>query len=232
MKSLVSMLVFCAVLMLSPVISAEETGPATGTVAETMDSGGYVYIRLEDGAWIAANSFAVSVGDKVQYSGAMEMTNFHSKSLDRNFDSILFVSSAGVVSEDGVAKPASLLDSNAPRKTPAGVASPAPGEIKPLADGKTVADIYAESEQLSGQVVSMNARVVKFNKRIMGKNWITLRDGTGTEPEDKIVATSQEVLTPGDLVIVKGTLKTDVDLGRGYFYKVLLEEATFSAGIE
>jgi hypothetical protein len=29
------------------------------------------------------------------------------------------------------------------------------------------------------------------------------------------------------VVIVKGTVATDVDLGYGYNYKVLLEEATF-----
>ena len=37
---------------------------------------------------------------------------------------------------------------------------------------------------------------------------------------------------PGDLVIVRGTLATNVDLGRGYSYKVMLEEATFSPGLE
>jgi hypothetical protein len=48
----------------------------------------------------------------------------------------------------------------------------------------------------------------------------------------KELATSQEEVTPGDLVIVKGTVKTDIDLGYGYKYKVLLEESTFSPGQE
>lgn len=163
---------------------------------------------------------------------SMEMNDFQGKTLDKTFESIPFVSAAGLVSDDGVAKPATLAGDNNSNKKPAGVQLPAPGEIKPLEDGKTIADIYAESDQLSGQVIRLNAKVVKFNKKIMGKNWITLRDGTGAEPENKIVATSQEVLAPGDFVIVQGILKTDVDLGRGYFYKVLLEEATFSAGLE
>ena len=50
----------------------------------------------------------------------------------------------------------------------------------------------------------------------MGRNWITLQDGTGTKPGNKIVATSQETATIGDLVIAKGKINTDVDLGRGY----------------
>jgi hypothetical protein len=66
----------------------------------------------------------------------------------------------------------------------------------------------------------------------MGKNWITLQDGTGSDPDNKILATSQESVAPGALVVARGTVVTDVDLGYGYQYKVLLEEVTFSPGVE
>ena len=229
MKSLISILAVCTILIYSPVMLAEENAPATGIVAESEESGDYVYIKFEDGIWIAAKPFAVSKGDKVQYSGAVVMNDFHNKLLDRTFESILFVFAAGIVNDDAIVEPATLLDGNRPNKKPAVVHTPATGEIKPLEDGKTIADIYAESDQLKGQVLSLSAKVVKVNQRILGKNWITLQDGSGTKPENKIVATSQEMPAPGDLVIVKGTLVTDVELGRGYSYKVMLEEATFSA---
>ena len=229
MKSLISILVIFAFLMFPPVVPAAETG----TVAETMDSGGYVYIRLEDGVWIAANTFAVSKGDNIQYSGAMEMNDFHSKSLDKTFESILFVSEAALVSDDSAVKTRAKLPGNANRGgKPVAVQAPAAGEIKPLAEGKTIADIFVESDQLKEQEVSLNAKVIKINKHIMGRNWITLQDGTGTKPENRLVATSQEEVSPGDIMVVKGTVKTDVDLGHGYFYKVMLEEATFSSGLE
>lgn len=228
MKSFVSMILICAFLTLPAVVLASDTG----TVAETTQSGGYVYIKLEDGVWIAANAFEVSKGDKIQYSGAMEMNDFHSKSLDKTFDSILFVSEASIAGDDGSAKKKVPLPGTSKIKKPVVIQAPKAGEIKPLPGGKTVAEIYAESDQLKNKVVSLNAKVVKFNGSIMGKNWITLKDGTGSEKESKIIATSQEVLTPGDLVIVKGTVATDVDLGRGYFYKVMLEEATFTPGLE
>jgi hypothetical protein len=227
-----SIVMVCAILAYSPIMMAAETDSATGTVVETMDSGGYVYMKLDDGKWIAANTFEVSKGDKIQYSGAMEMNDFHSKSLDKNFDSILFVSEASIAGDDGSAKKKVPLPGTSKIKKPVTIAAPKAGEIKPLPGGKTVAEIYAESDQLKNQVVSLNARVVKFNGGILGKNWITLKDGTGAEKESKIVATSQEILTPGDLVVVKGKVATDVDLGRGYFYKVMLEEATFSPGLE
>ena len=233
MKSIRSLILVCAFLIFAPVMVAAETGVTTGTVAETISSGGYVYLKLEEqGIWIAANTFAVSKGDRIQYSGGMEMNNFHSKSLDRTFESIFFVQSASLVGEGGDAGSTAMMETHAntgmsPKK-PVSVQAPVAGEITPLKDGKTVAAIFAESADLNGQVISLKARVIKINKAIMGRNWITLQDGTGTEPDNKILATSQEVVSPGDVVIAKGTLVTDMDLGYGYKYKVILEEATFS----
>jgi hypothetical protein len=45
---------------------------------------------------------------------------------------------------------------------------------------------------------------------------------------NKLVVTSSETVAVGDEVIVKGLVKTNVDIGAGYNYKVLLEEAGFS----
>jgi len=228
MNLLRSIIMICAFMIYAPAMMAAETG----TVAETMESGGYVYIRLENGIWIAANHFAVAKGDEIQYSGAMEMNNFESKSLDRTFESILFVSEAGPVGSGGAAMPAMPVEGHGGMEKPPTAEAPTIGEIKPLADGKTVAAIFAESAQLKDQVVSLKARVIKINTSIMGRNWITLQDGTGTEPDNRVLATSQEEVAPGDLVVAKGTLNTDVDLGYGYEYKVLLEEATFSPAQE
>ena len=69
---------------------------------------------------------------------------------------------------------------------------------------------------------------MKISQNIQGKNWITLQDGTGTKPDNKLLATSSEIVSPGDLVVVSGILKTDIDIGSGYKYKILLENAAFS----
>ncbi len=228
MNSLRTLLMVCVILAFAPAAFAADAGARVGTVAETMESGGYVYMKLEDGQWIAANYFPVAKGDKIQYSGAMEMNNFHSSTLDRTFESILFVSAAGPVNG------AEAGDADMPASAHGGMGgaalanAPAPGEVKALDGGKTVAAIYAESGQLKGQVVELNAKVVKVSDNIMGKNWVTLQDGTGTEPADRLMATTQETVEPGALVTVKGTVNTDVNLGYGYLYKVLLEEASFT----
>ena len=77
------------------------------------------------------------------------------------------------------------------------------------------------------QEVSLRAKVIKVSENIMGMNWITLQDGTGTAPNDKLIATSSELVTVGEVVTAKGLLQNDVDLGYGYHYAALLEEATF-----
>jgi hypothetical protein len=236
MNLLKTLLLACVLLTFTPAVFAAEAGAKVGTVAETMESGGYVYIKLEDGQWIAANHFPVSVGDTIQYSGAMEMNNFHSNTLDRTFESILFVSQAGPAGDNGAVQANTPAQAHgaAGMQIPAASAAQAPvaGEVEPLAGGKTVADIFAESGQLKGQVVSLNAKVVKVSSNIMGKNWVTLMDGTGTEPDNRLMVTTKETVKPGDLVAVKGTVNTDVDLGYGYQYKVLLEDSSFASGAE
>lgn len=237
MKFIRSIIIVCAILMYAPVMMAAEADPTTGTVTETIDAGGYVYIKLEEqGTWIASKPFAVSVGDKIQYSGGAEMKGFHSKTLDRTFESIFFVSSASLVGKDSSTKHGAGMEGRGWKemtwKEPEPVQVPVAGEITALEDGKTIAAIFAESGQLEGQMVSLNARVMKVNKNIMGRNWITLQDGTGVDPDHELLATSQELVAPGDLVVAKGTVVVDMDLGYGYTYKVLLEEAAFSAGVE
>jgi hypothetical protein len=233
---LINVLIFSAsTIMATDAGSGPET--TSGTVAETMESGGYTYLRLEEqGIWIATAAKPVSVGDKVEYIGGMEMKGFYSKTLDRTFESVFFIQNVSVVSKDIDALHAEAMkekgsnDMQVPK--PAAVEAPEMGEITPLKEGKTVEAIFAESAQLNEQVVSLNAKVIKVSKNIMGKNWITLQDGTGTEPNNKILATSLEMASPGDVVIARGVVRTDVDLGSGYRYKVLLEEAKFSPGLE
>ena len=73
----------------------------------------------------------------------------------------------------------------------------------------------------------MQARVVKVNANILDKNWVTLQDGTGAPPEDKLTATTSQVVSVGDEFTVTGIVQNDVSLGSGYDYKVILEEAHF-----
>lgn len=70
-------------------------GSISGKVVETMDSGGYTYVCLENGGaktWVALPQAKVKVGQQVTCQPGMEMKNFTSKTLNRTFASIIFSS--------------------------------------------------------------------------------------------------------------------------------------------
>lgn len=93
---------------------------------------------------------------------------------------------------------------------------------------KTVAQVFAQKNELSGQKVHLSGKVVKVNNDIMGKNFIHIQDGTGAEGSNDITVTSQQTAKVGDEVELDAVVITDRDFGMGYSYPVILEEATLS----
>jgi hypothetical protein len=96
--------------------------------------------------------------------------------------------------------------------------------VKPKG-GKTVQEVYQEKDKLNGKRVTLRGKVVKFNEAIMGKNWLHLRDGTGKEPANDLTVTTQAKAKVGDTVLLEGTVTLDKDLGAGYNYEVIIEDA-------
>lgn len=65
----------------------------SGKVVETMNSGGYTYVSLENNGtktWVAVPATKVKVGQVVTCQPGMEMKNFTSNTLHRTFASIIF----------------------------------------------------------------------------------------------------------------------------------------------
>lgn len=65
----------------------------SGKVVETMNSGGYTYVNLENNGkktWVAVPEMKVSKGQKISFQPGIEMINFESKTLKRKFDKIYF----------------------------------------------------------------------------------------------------------------------------------------------
>jgi hypothetical protein len=74
----------------------------SGTVVETMNSGGYTYALIDTGTkkvWAAAPGTQVAVGDKASFTSGALMKGFHSRTLNRSFDEIYFVSGFGTGSK-------------------------------------------------------------------------------------------------------------------------------------
>ncbi len=208
----------------------------TGTVVETMNSGGYTYIQFDTGTeklWAAAPEFVVKVGDPVIVPDGMPMQNHTSKTLDRTFELIYFVDSVMVGGAQAGGTPGSIpeghpsMDTSAEGHTrPAAMQSDVDmsGLSKPEG-GKTVGEIFTEKDALSGQPVTIRAKVVKFSPEIMGTNWLHLQDGTGAEGTNDLTITSKATANVGDTVLVEGVLTADKDFGFGYKYDVIIEKA-------
>ena len=248
-----SSLAFAAALIAATAIAAPDTKPApakapakaaapaesgvTGTILETMDSGGYTYMKLKTSSgevWAAVNQAKVKKGDTATVVNPAEMRNFESKTLHRKFDRILFGSLAsGGPQAGGTAPSKEELTAAMAMSHSSAAAGPADvGTIKvaKAEGGKTVAEIYAEKAALKDKEVAVRGKVVKFTPEVMGKNWIHLRDGSGSREKknDDITVTTKSTAAVGDVVMVKGTVKLDKDFGAGYTYAVILEDARLS----
>ena len=65
----------------------------SGKVVETMNSGGYTYVSIENNGkktWVAMPETKVKVGQSVTCQPGMPMDNFTSKTLKRTFDRVIF----------------------------------------------------------------------------------------------------------------------------------------------
>ena len=203
--------------------------PLKGKVLEVKDVESYTYLRLKtkDGEiWAAVGKAPVKVGSEVTIENASMMYNFESKTLKKKFDKIVFGSLGG----SGAAPHAPGSDMAAMH---AGAGKSADvGEVKVAKatgpDARTVAEVVAKRTELKDKTVVVRGKVVKFTPEVMGKNWIHLRDGTGNAADgsNDIVVTTKDETQLGAVVLVKGVVHIDKDLGSGYAYKVLIEEAT------
>ena len=82
-------------LALAELISADQPAlPNEGTVREVLQAGIYTYVKVTGAGgeiWIAGPQGEYSPGDTIRYSSGTPMSDFHSRSLGRSFEHILFV---------------------------------------------------------------------------------------------------------------------------------------------
>jgi hypothetical protein len=215
----------------SAVAQSEDPG-VTGTVVETMDAGAYTYVRMKTAkgdVWAAVNQTSLKPGAEITIGNAMWMENFESKTLNRKFDHILFGTLAG--GDETAALPPGHPPTSGAAAPVSSQAGADQGDVKVEKaagkDARTVAEIWAQKASLKDQEVVVRARVVKFNAEIMGRNWMHLRDGSGSaeKGDNDITVTTMEVVAKGDVVTIRGKVGVDKDFTSGYAYPVIIEEA-------
>jgi hypothetical protein len=106
-----------------------------------------------------------------------------------------------------------------------GAGAPAVEPVAPPPGGLSIADVWAGRAALGGREVTVRGQVVKVNNQIMGRNWVHLQDGSGSEADgthDLTITTDAQVAA-GDTLTFTGVLAVGKDFGAGYVYEAILE---------
>jgi len=235
--------------LVDPISQASSPDPAPdhgaelqGQVLEVIHVPNYTYLRFESEGrpvWAAVNaSPELKAGDSARVGQAQLMQNFHSASLNRDFEAIYF----------GVLEPAAGVRANARANSrPSGEVGPSPtGGVNPHALpptdpgvelgrvtraagelGHTIAEIHANKSRLAGKTVRVRAVVVKVTPDVMGRTFAHVRDGSGTPAAQDfdLTVTTRETPNVRQTVLLEGRLDLDVDFGAGYKYPLILQDA-------
>jgi hypothetical protein len=176
-----------------------------------------------------------SVGQPPWLTGALEDV-YLDEEVDVDLDSIAACDYAqedlgdplGVFADHsaGMVDPhAALADPHASLTEAAEVVAPVPRSS--ASNGRSVSELVAQRAALAGSLVRVRGQIVKLTEGIRGKTYLHLRDGSGSAGagDQDLTVTTGEPFELGEVVEVEGQLALDRDLGLGYRYVVLLEEA-------
>ena len=211
-------------------------GMVRGEALETMDSGGYTYVFMDTGQdqrWVAALETPVAVGDVIQTDQGMAMNGFTSNTLNRTFNVVYFVSSLQNLSAGSqpMAQASGELPAGHPDVTAGAATAAAVPEIEAFEQGKDIAYVYANKDDLAGSEITLRGRVVKYNPGILGWNFIHIQDGSGDAAagDNDLIVTTKSTTEVGETVVLTGNIVLDKDFGAGYSYPVLIEDASITS---
>lgn len=206
------------------------------TVLEVIQVANYTYLRgkeKQEEIWLAVPTIEAKPGDVLYYENGMLMTNFESKELKRTFERILFVDTIskspdslgqknGVPAKYMSPDKATLAD---PPKVSSNDSIKQKVNIEPVKNGVSIADILKNPKAFEGKSVIVKGKVTKYTAGVMGKNWVHIQDGTDYNNKFEIVITTINEVKDGDTATFEGVITLNKDLGYGYFFEVLMENA-------
>jgi predicted heme/steroid binding protein len=200
------------------------------TVLSVEDAGGYRYLKVDENGtirWVAISRAPVKKGDRIGYDTRTVMRNFTSKALGKTFEQIIFANELYLPSSPTIPTLKSALRSNGAKLYDDNATEDF--VEKPF---YTVEEVHRWRKKLDGKKIAVKGKVYKVSKGIMKRDWVHVGDGTGSEQAltDDLVFTAQNVeLERGAHVIAEGKITVERNFGFGYFYDVLVEEASFKS---
>jgi hypothetical protein len=191
-------------------------------VKEVIQAGGYTYLNVTEkrkSTWLAIPGTDIEKGVKITYSGGMEMTDFHSRELNRTFPSILFLE--GITTDSKKSKGSDVKlegKMGEVKKEKANVS------IRQPEGALSIEEIFETKDELSGKTIMVKGIITKINPAILGKNWVHIQDGTEYKGEFDLTVTTQAHMQLSDTVKFEGRISLKKDFGYGYVYEVLMED--------
>lgn len=193
-------------------------------VEEVLQANAYTYVRVNENGkedWIAiTKNQSIEEGQTIYYADAMEMKNFHSEDLNRDFESVWFVQTVSdkpltTGSMGGGAMPHANVKPEADQTI----------SVAPVEGGITIEKLFDDRSSYEGEQVKIKGKVVKVNTGIMGRNWLHIQDGTGDGENYDLTVTSDDNATVGQVIVVEGYVSLNKDFGSGYKYDIILEDS-------
>ena len=202
---------------MTPMTSKAHTAAHRVTVEEVKNVSQYSYLKVKEGDkdyWMAVSKGDFKVGQVLLYNKSMEMKNFHSKELNKTFETVYFV--------DNIDEQLGVGSMTQPQKP---IIEKANISVKPASGGITIAQLYDNINSYKGKTAKVKGMVTKLNTGIMGKNWVHIQDGTSSGNDFDLTVTTSDNVNMGDVVTFEGKISADKDFGYGYSYKVMMEDA-------
>ena len=154
-------------------------------------------------------------GDQMGIFKGQMMENFPSPTLNKTFKKIFFASVVKMKDGGDSTKAATHTTKTAPKKIT---------KIAPPKGGQTVAECLSHEKDWADKEVLVKGKVTKFNEAIMGKNWLHINDGSDEKGRD-LVVTSKDKAQVGTIITIKGKIQYNKDIGSGYFFQAIVEDA-------
>ena len=155
--------------------------------------------------WVSVPDVGAAPGDHVLLGRGTARTDVEIPELKRRAREVVDIEHVRVVDEETAR---------------AAVISQAPPGAVP------VGTVYAELTRRDGQELVVYGTAVKVTGAV-GSNWVHIQDGTGDADvgTHDITIKTQQAVAVGQRVAFRGTLRKDADIGFGYHFDALVEDA-------
>jgi hypothetical protein len=231
-------------------VMAEDTPPGIHKVVvlEVINTSNYTYLRVKENDkenWLAVPAMKAEVGETYYHEDGMAMPKFESKELNKTFDVVYFLGGiskdpsgkSAHATETAIVEPSEYVHNHAHAELPAsnttveGTGAAIQVEkknvkIQAVKGGITISELFEKKDNYGGKKVKVRGQVIKFSGGIMGTNWIHIQDGSDHKGKFDLTITTANEAKVGDTITVEGRITLNKDLGYGYFFEVLMEDAS------